>query len=158
MEKIGIWCKMVSALSVVSALFLLMIPEGNLKKTFNILLTVIFIFALFLPLNGGKADLLAFAENIKINNNSYITDEYENTALIYAAQSETEKYLSDIFRQSGIQCTCEVICSYKNSKIHITEVTVQGDLNSQDRIFIERKIREISEEETKVIFKGGEYD
>ncbi len=161
MDKIGFWCKLISSFSVISALFLLMIPEGTMKKAFNTLMTVILTFVLIFPFDGRKDELLSFAESISSANiveKSEKIQENESAVLISVTESEIENYLNNTLDSRGIDCVCEAVCSFDNSEIHIIEVIVSGAAGQKDEILIREIIEEISEGEAKVRFNGEEYD
>ena len=161
MDKTSLWCRLISSFSVISALFLLMVPEGALKKAFNTLLTVILTFVIIFPFGGEKKELLSLAESLdllKAEEKTIDLQEYDSAALIYAAESEIESYLNETLESKKINCVCKAVCVYKNSEIHIAEVKVSGTIGKEDEASIRKAIEEISAGEAEVHFEGEEYD
>ncbi len=160
MEQLNLWCKIVSSVSVISAVFMLVVPESKIKKAFKTLLTLILLFSLLFPFKTGDIVLSSFADKITsfhANNYKAEINDYKDIAVIYASQTEIENYLTETFSVSGIDCDCRVICDYDGEKIHIVKIEIEGDLSDEEKKFMCFKINEISDEETEVIFNGEQY-
>lgn len=161
MDGIGQWCKLISCFSVISSLFVLLVPEKGLKRAFNTLLTVILVFILILPLKGVSKDSLtdfdAFFDSIKASD-VITTENLREKMLLQTVESETESYLDEAMLSMNISCTCQVICEYTDNEIIITAVEVYGEITPDEKVRIEGKIQEISEQEIDVYFKGELYE
>ncbi len=160
MDKINLWCKLVSTVSVVSSAFLLLIPEGRLKKSFNTLVAVILIFSVFMPLNEKEnIDLLSI-----FNDSSEAKAELENeieiyvdSSLVLCAQNETEKFIRNIMVNLNVTAECKVKCEYIHDKLLIKRIEVTGDINANNISDLYDEIKKICTDDTEVIFNGEKY-
>ena len=160
MEKVNLWCRLVSSVSVVSSAFLLLIPESKLKKTFNAFIALILIFSVLIPLNS-KLNINAstiFSESVesKINIENEI-ESYKDISLVICVQNEMKKYIESIISNMNISAECNVICEYIDNKIIIKTIEITGDLNLNIMQSLYNEIIKICTDGTKVLFNGDEY-
>ena len=154
MEGINLWCKLIASVSALSAVFMLVIPESSLKKAFNTLVSLILVFALLYPLMGEAEDLFLFSEKIMASDSNAVENginSYKYSALISAAEFETEKYIEQELFLLGFECDCSVVFDYKDGELIILQVVVDGDVEKETAI---KKINEICGKKIKVSFNG----
>ncbi len=159
-ENLNTWCRLVAVTSVASAVFMLIVPEGRVKSGYKILLTVILVFSFLYPLKGKSADFLRFDDLSDFITNENVTEieSYRDSALILAAESETERYLQEVLTSMDKEYSCSVKCYYDGEKITIESVEIEGKVKEEDRSLIYEKIKEITDEETEVRINGEIYE
>lgn len=161
MEKLNLWCKLIACVSIVTSVFSLVLPESRQKKSFKTTMSIILLFAFVYPLSE-KADFTVELNKSIINTHGESLDEkaaeYGNLPLIYAAETETRKYLEEILADIGIICECEVDCSFTDESITIDRVIINGNISNNDRQIIISRISELANNETEVILNGEYYD
>lgn len=160
MESINLWCKLIALISVVSAVTELIVPENKIKKTYRMLMTFILIFAFVSPLSDN-IDSPFFSEDFessyKIRGEEALLSEYTDYALIYAVQSETEKYIKETLILSELNIDCDVRCICENGVIKINSIEFSGEINDESKHSVFIKISGICDKDTKFIFNGEEY-
>ncbi len=157
MEKLNLWCKLVASVSVISSLMSLMIPEGSTKKAFNTLMSVILVFSLIYPLNGGKDYVLSFADKTNffdLENKETEINDYSHIALIYATQNETKKYIEKLIGE----CECEVTCDSDGETVNIVRVSVKGEFDNAKTAEYYTEIMKICGGCTIIEFNGERYE
>ncbi len=161
MEKINLWCKLVVSVSVMTAVFLLVIPDNNTKRHYNTFLTLILIFALIYPLSNTD-DLILPVMNRKLTIHTDIYEsrlnDLENANFINITETETEKYINNILSESEIECKCKVSCVYYDKSIHFKEINIDGHINAEEKRYLYNKISEIISEDLSINFNGEKYE
>lgn len=160
MNEIYSWSKMITFVSIISAMVTLIVPENGIKKAYRTFMTVILMFSLLYPLSGNKEIYQNFSE--LLSQRAEMTDEseiesYKNMPMIYSAQSEAEKYLAERFIASGIDASCSVKCSVKNNFVYIDTVTVKTNADNKALNQILEYTEEICSEESVIIINGEIY-
>ncbi len=157
MEKINLWCKLVASISIILSLMSLMIPEGSIKKAFNTLMSVILVFCLIYPLNGGKDSVLSFADKIDsfdLESKEKEINDYSHIALIYAAQNETKKYIEKLIGK----CRCEVVCDYDGETVQVVRINIEGKFDNRKKADYYTEIKKICGDRTVIEFNGERYE
>lgn len=161
MEKINLWCKLVVSVSVMTAVFLLVIPDNNTKRLYNTFLTLILIFTLIYPLSNTD-DLILPVINRKFTVHTDIYEsrlnDLENADFIDITETETEKYINNILNKSEIECKCNVSCEYYGKIIHFKEINIDGHINDEEKRYLYNKISEIISEDLSINFNGEKYE
>ena len=160
MEKISQWCKLIAVFSIITSAVTVILPESMCKKTTNFLMSVMLIYSLVLPFSEAVTDIdiSSYFNKVKHSDESAQMAEYENYALEFAAETETEKYLNEFLLRSDIRVECKVSCSYENDAVRINKVTVSGSLRYCEKEKISEEIRRISGDEVIINFTGDEYE
>ncbi len=140
---------------------MLVVPEGAVKKAYKTLLTLILVFSLLYPLKGKGVKISDFSEiisGIGAEKSENEIEDYKNTAVIAAAEGETERYLEDALLSAGSECTCSVKCDYNGSSITVVSVDIDGKISEEEKAVLYGKIREITDERTELRFNGERYE
>ncbi len=157
MEKLNLWCRLVASVSVISSLMSLVIPESSIKKTFNTLMCIILVFSLIHPLSGGKTSVLSFADKINgfdFKNRDTEINDYSQIALIYAAETEAEKYIENLIGK----CKCKVICNYDGETVQIVNINIEGEFDDGEIMDYYTEIIKICGDCTVIEFNGERYE
>ncbi len=161
MSGINMWCKLVVYVSMISAIVMLIIPENSLKKVFQTLMTVILIFSLMHPLSNNDGIYVNFNDFFTLQDKNEIKNElanYKNMPIVNSVQSETEKYLNEKMKSSGVDAVCNVVCSVKDNTVYVDKVTVETHIDEGDKKHILTVIREICTNESEIIINGEKYE
>ncbi len=156
MEKLSIWCKYIASVSVSSAVLMLLVPDGKMKKAFNSLLAFILLFSVLSPIINMKSvlydvDEFKFSEN---GNLSQEIEKYKFSAAVSVAESEIERYINEMLSDSGFECKFKVTCDIENDEIFIKEIEVTGKFSEQNKTVIEEKICNTFGSEVGIVFTG----
>ncbi|MBR5438413.1 MAG: hypothetical protein IKV21_05780, partial [Clostridia bacterium] len=139
MEKIKLWCGMLSCISVLFAVIELIVSDDKNKKGLHVLLSVILLFAFIYPVKADNDTLASFLDEFdysRFEENEAGISEYQNYAGVLAVQSEAEKYLEEKLSEERIDATVDVECSIEEGVIKISTVNISGDINSQVKEYI----------------------
>ncbi|MBR6567395.1 MAG: stage III sporulation protein AF [Clostridia bacterium] len=157
MEKLSMWCKLVTSVSVVTAAVSLLVPESSIKKAFNTLMSTILVFALIYPLNGKSLDALSF-DIFNEKSNSFYDDEtiedYVGVPAVEVAQAQIKEYIEKITEG----CEAEVICDYEEDKVRIVKINLRGNFDGEAEAVYYTEIKEICGEDTVIEFNGERYE
>ena len=161
MKEIGIWCKLVATVSVITSVISLILPEGKQKKTFSTLVGIILVFTLVSPLTDKESISFDFDDDFFGSNedNFQISAyDYKNYPLAYAAERETEKYITEYLKSMGVECSCIVNCAIEDDMIIIEEVNINYDVSLIKSDILTDFIRKTANEETVIILNGERYE
>lgn len=160
MDKINSWCKLIALVSILSSVFLLVLPESKSKKVFKSLLSLILIYTFVSPLTSTKIDFSSvgayFSGTFSAQTDeSY--EEYKNYPIITASESELERYFNDFLSSLGIEGECEATCEFLHDKIVFKELKIAGVLSDDDKEALNDEVKKIGDENTLIYYTGEEY-
>ncbi|MBQ3136066.1 MAG: hypothetical protein IJB74_01155 [Clostridia bacterium] len=161
MEKINLWCKLVSAVSIISSVFLVLVPEGRIKKSLNTLLSTVLIFAFLLPFGGNKHIDFASMFDEPLKTEAELENEFKSyslDSLVLCAEKETEEYVMNLVSNYNVSAECKVKCEYADENIIIEKIELTGEIDGKNMSEIYSEIRNICTENTLVILNGDKYE
>ena len=155
MDKINNWALTVSAVSVISGLLLYIVPKSSQKKYFRVIVTIILVYASFLP--------FVSAEGIDFNIGDFLSDNYQVSekldkyalnSMVQSAEKAIENLLTDKAEKAGFTCRFECNCEIINDDISVKSViafTENVDTRKQEIIGI---IADLGFSESILVFEG----
>lgn len=156
MDKIGLWCKTVSAISVFSAVINLIVPASKLRNSFKTFTAIILIYSVFMPILESDFNLdkvFSLSENIS---ESEDYESYEYYAVLKAAEISGKEITEIILSEFNISGECDVKCERVSDDSVKYEIRLKTDISQENRNEIIKRIKSNFGEETKVIFSEEE--
>lgn len=123
MEFFKQWSISVCATVLISTLFSVIIPKGNMEKLCKIIIGFFIFISFLLPftnISGDKFKVDFDFSSSQSDINKEIDNTYENSL-----QKEIEKKVISALEQKGyIGCLCKTDISVKNNEVNIKSVTI----------------------------------
>ncbi|MGN0467283.1 MAG: hypothetical protein ACI4GY_00985 [Acutalibacteraceae bacterium] len=154
------WIILICAVSVISSVIAMIIPKSSLSKAFGYLCAAVMIYTFLLPFMTSKVDFSKLTDALKSQSSALqsFEENAEETALT-AAENGCKTVLLNKLTENGLSVKDEDItvkCKYKNEKIQIENITVDGKFSKEEKDLIGKTIEEIFEEKIHIIYSGGD--
>ena len=158
MIKLKEWIVLITFVTIMSAVFLCLVPSGKLKSAFSVLCGIIIIYAAVSPFVGldiEDVDFDAFFVTDEEVSESY-SSLGENAALL-AAQDSIDDAVEAILKKAGFQFEkVETQCRMQNGEIVLTEIVIYCAFDESEKEKALNLLEDFKSESTQIIFVSGE--
>ncbi len=155
MSSLSIWLRSLAAVSVISAVINLLIPEVSLKRAYKTLSAAVIVSVMLSVVQGGAFEGVSLDFEAD-RYNTDISEKYEKY-IEKNLLNEAEKEIKNNICQELDGYKVEVRCSITESRDVKIKVIFEDYFNSSERDNIIEKVREITGDETEILF-GGDND
>ncbi len=156
MQSVKNWCLAVSCVSILSGITLTLIPKGTMKNTYRVLVCIVILFTFTSSVKSLKAVTLDFNKILSSYSES-LNDENSVSNTLFVAEETYENYIESALSGIISKAECECVCQYENQSLTITSITITGDFAKEDEEKIMIVIKDMTDENTVVSLRGGEY-
>lgn len=151
MDKLQLWCKGFSAVTIISGVLLALLPSGKLTSSFKTLTAIILTVMFVSPLVDIKNTDL-YALNIFDDKKlSEVSDEVNCNQYLFAERT-VENEIDKLLNNSGLNISCDVIISDTDKNFLIEKIIINGKYDETEKSLIENKINELFKEKMNIEF------
>lgn len=158
MIKLKEWIVLITFVTIMSAVFLCLVPSVKLKSAFGILCGIVIIYTAVSPLVGLDIEDVDFEAIFNLNEEqSEGYSALSDNALLLAAQDSVEKAIEAKLLNAGIKSekiTAE--CKMENGEIVLYEIVLYCSLSEAEKNRASNLLEEFRSKNTKIIFVSGE--
>ncbi len=155
MEGIKDWSVIISAVAIVSGIFIMLIPESKLKEAYKIMVTTLVIYSVLLPIVNNRYD--AFDLNSLLQENTELKNKYYNESydvLKESAEDVLEREITSALKSENLNAVCSVTCVVENENFSVEEIVITGRFSDTEKNAISDLLKDYKTEGTKVVFAG----
>lgn len=156
MEKISLYIKIVSLVSILAGVMISLIPGGRLKGAYTSLCAVILLCSLVMPFSEFESDKygIHFPNEEEISE-SVGAEIFKAEELIY--QETVSQAIVNKLSAEGINISAQIITAYKDEYLKVTEVIITGNVSEKEKKYISEFVSD-SFKEAVTVFKEDESD
>ena len=160
MDKIRQWTLTLSAISIISGLILVILPQGTNKKLFKVIVSVIMIYAALQPIIGMEGIDFNIGDYLKDNYRvSENIDKYALSAMINSAEKAIENLLAEKAEEMNLNFTFSCVCSEADGEISVEKIIVSPKADENEKEIIESIIESLGFDKSIIIYEveGNEH-
>lgn len=160
MDKIKQWTLTLSAISIISGLILVILPQDTNKKLFKVIVSVVMIYAALQPIISMKGIDLNIGDYLKDNYQvSENIDKYALSAMINSAEKAIENLLAEKSEELNLKFTFSCVCSETDGEISVEEIIIFPKADENEKEILESIIESLGFDKSIIIYEveGNEH-
>ena len=158
MIKLREWIVLITFVTIMSAVFLCIVPSGKMKAAFGILCGIVIVYAAISPLVGIDIEDVDF--DAIFNDDEEQSESYSSLAddaMLLAAQDSISDAVESVLKNAGlISRKIEAECEIQSGEIVLSEITVFCSFDEYEKEKAAKLLEQFCSENTRIIFVTGE--
>ena len=152
------WIKLLSVVTIISAIISAVVPKSACKKSFSVLCSVVLICVFIVPFEKNITDYLSEFDAVNKSKEEISEELSEQSVkgLRKAGEEGIEKVVSDFLKSQKISFTSvTAVCEIKNEKLIIEKITIFSSIAPENKDKVKKELYSLLGSECEIIFVVG---